>query len=125
MKKFKINKLDKFAISKPTTFKITSTALYFSLAFLVVATSYSTTIDSDTITLFVTLILVAIMLLFFPKLVVNSKIALSVQPQDELQMSEALRRTDYILQIINPEFKKEFQKHNVEQIKKYHELMEK
>ena len=109
MKKFKINKLDKFAISKPTTFKITSTALYFSLAFLVVATSYSTTIDSDTITLFVTLILVAIMLLFFPKLVVNSKIALSVQPQDELQMSEALRRTDYILQIINPEFQKEFQ----------------
>lgn len=109
MKKFKINKLDKFAISKPTTFKITSTALYFSLAFLVVATSYSTTIDTDTITLFVTLILVAIMLLFFPKLVVNSKIALSVQPQDELQMSEALRRTDYLLQIINPEFKKEFQ----------------
>lgn len=109
MKTFKINKLEMFAITKPTVFKIISTTFFLSLAFLVVITSSLTTIDSDAITLFVTLILVAIMLLFFPKLVVNSKIVLSVQPQEELQNGEALRRTDYLLSIINPTFEKEVQ----------------
>lgn len=109
MKAFKINKLDMFAITKPTAFKVVSTTICFLLAFLVIITSYSTTIDSDTITCFVILILVAIMFLFFPKLAVNSKIVLSVQPQEELQNGEALRRTDYLLSIINPTFKKEIQ----------------
>ena len=108
MKTFKINKLEMFAITKPTTFKIISSTFYLLLAFLVIITSL-TSIDSDVVTCFVTLILVAIMFLFFPKLVVNSKIVLSVQPQEELQNSEALRRTDYLLSILHPNFKKEYQ----------------
>ena len=107
MKAFKINKLEMFAITKPTVFKIISTTFFLSLAFLVVITSSLTTIDSDSITCCVTLILVATMFLFFPKLVMSSKIVLSVQPQEELQNGEALRRTDYLLSIINPAFKKE------------------
>ncbi len=108
MKRFKISKIEMFAITKPTAFKVVSTTFYLLLAFLVIITSLNS-IDSEAITLFVTLILVASMLLFFPKLVVNSKIVLSVQPQEELQNGEALRRTDYLLSIINPKFKKEFQ----------------
>lgn len=108
MKTFKVNKLEMFAITKPTAFKVISTTFYLLLAFLVIITSLNS-IDSNTITLLVTLILVAIMLLFFPKLVVNSKIVLSVQPQEELQNGEALRRTDYLLSILNPKFKKEYQ----------------
>ena len=108
MKTFKINKLEMFAITKPTTFKIISSTFYLLLAFLVIITSL-TSIDSDVVTCFVVLILVAIMFLFFPKLVVNSKIVLSVQPQEELQNSEALRRTDYLLSILHPNFKKEYQ----------------
>ncbi len=108
MKKFKINKLEMFAITKPTAFKIISTTFYLMLAFLVIITSLNS-IDFDAITCFVVLILAAIMFLFFPKLVVNSKIVLSVQPQEELQNSEALRRTDYLLSIINPAFEKERQ----------------
>lgn len=108
MKPFKIKKLEMLAITKPTAFKVISTTFYLLLAFLVIITSLNS-IDSDTITLLVTLILVAIMLLFFPKLVVNSKIVLSVQPQEKLQNGEALRRTDYLLSILNPKFKKEYQ----------------
>ena len=108
MKTFKIKKLEMFAITKPTAFKVVSTTFYLLLAFLVIITSLNS-IGSDTITLFVTLILVALLLLFFPKLVVNSKIVLSVQPQEELQNSEALRRTDYLLSILHPNFKKEYQ----------------
>lgn len=108
MKPFKINKLDMLAITNPTAFKVVSTAFYLFLAFLVIITSLNS-IDSDTITLLVTLIIVTIMLLFFPRLVVNSKIVLSVQPQEELQNGEALRRTDYLLSILNPKFKKEYQ----------------
>lgn len=108
MKPFKIKKLEMIAITKPTTFKIISSTFYLLLAFLVIITSL-TSIDSDVVTCFVVLILVAIMFLFFPKLVVNSKIVLSVQPQEELQNSEALRRTDYLLSILHPNFKKEYQ----------------
>ncbi len=108
MKTFKIKKLEMLAITKPTAFKVVSTTFYLLLAFLVTITSFDS-IDSDTITLLVTLTLVAIMFLFFPKLVVNSKIVLSVQPQEELQNGEALRRTDYLLSILNPKFKKEYQ----------------
>lgn len=108
MKPFKIKKLEMFAITKPTAFKVVSTTFYLLLAFLVIITSLNS-IGSDTITLFVTLILVALLLLFFPKLVVNSKIVLSVQPQEKLQNSEALRRTDYLLSILHPYFKKEYQ----------------
>ena len=108
MKTFKINKLEMFAITKPTVFKVISTTFYLMLAFLVIITSLNS-IDFDAIACFVVLILVAIMFLFFPKLVVNSKIVLSVQPQEELQNSEALRRTDYLLSIINPVFEKERQ----------------
>lgn len=108
MKPFKIKKLEMIAITKPTAFKVVSTTFYLLLAFLVIITSL-TSIDSDVVTCFVVLILVAIMFLFFPKLVVNSKIVLSVQPQEELQNSEALRRTDYLLSILHPNFKKEYQ----------------
>ena len=107
MKAFKIKKLEMLAITKPTSFKVVSTTFYLLLAFLVIITSL-TSIDSDTITIFVTCILVALLFLFFPKLVVNSKIVLSVQPQEELQNSEALRRTDYLLSILHPSFKKEY-----------------
>lgn len=109
MKPFKIKKLEMIAITKPTAFKVVSTTFYLLLAFLVIITSSLTSIDSDAITLFVTCILVALLFLFFPKLVVNSKIVLSVQPQEELQNGEALRRTDYLLSILHPSFKKEYQ----------------
>ncbi len=108
MKAFKIKKLEMLAITKPTAFKVASSTIYLLLAFLVLIVSLNS-IDSDTITLFVTLILATIIFLFFPKLAVNSKIVLSVQPQEELQNSEALRRTDYLLSIINPTFEKEIQ----------------
>ncbi len=109
MKSFKINKLEMFAITKPNIFNLAFTAIFLSLAFLVIITSLLTSIDSEAITCVVSLVLVTILFWFFPKLVVNSKIVLSVQPQEELQNGEALRRTDYLLSVINPKFKKEIQ----------------
>ncbi len=109
MKPFKINKLEMFAITKPNIFNLAFTVIFLSLAFLVIITSLLTSIDFDSIACFASLIFAAIMFWFYPKLVVNSKIVLSVQPQEELQNGEALRRTDYLLSVINPKFKKEIQ----------------
>ncbi len=109
MKPFKINKLEMFAIRKPNIFKLVFTVFFLLLALLVIISSCLTTIDFDSVTRIVSIILVAIMFCFYPKLVVNSKTTLSVQPQAELQNGEALRRTDYLLSIINPKFKKEIQ----------------
>lgn len=98
-----------FAITKPNIFNLVFSAIFLSLAFLVIFTSLLTSIDSEAISIFVCLILVTILFWFFPKLVVNSKIVLSTQPQEEMQCGEALRRTDYLLSILNPKFKKEIQ----------------
>lgn len=104
--KFKVNKLEMFALSKPVLFKTVFTSFFFLLALLVGFLSSLDSFDPDSIALFVSLIVVGILFLFYPELVENSKRAIVLQTHTELQESEALRRTDYLLRILNPKFKK-------------------
>lgn len=104
--KFKVNRFELFALSKPVIFKIIFTSFFFLLALLVGFLSALDSFEPDSIALFVSLIVVGILFLFYPELIENSKRAIAVQAHTQLQDSEALRRTNYLLSILNPKFKK-------------------
>lgn len=106
MKPFKVNKFELFAISKPVIFKIIFTSIYFSLALLTGILFVLNSAESDSIALCVSLIIVGIMFLFLPELIANSKAIIAAQAHENLQDGEAMRRTDYLLSVMNPKFEK-------------------